>query len=68
MHKIAYGTDKVHDAENDDVYPPDAPPAELATLRHRVALLEERVPPKELDILRADLDALEAKFARPEAR
>src|SRR5436190_19845647 len=68
MHKIAYGTDKAHDPENDDVYPTEAPPAQLATLRQRVALLEARVPPKELDILRADLDALEAKFAQPENR
>ena len=67
MYKMAYGTDKVDHSADDDVYPPDAPPQQLTTLRERVALLEARVPSKELDVLRADLDALEARFARNDA-
>jgi len=40
----------------------------VTTLRQRIARLEARVPPKELEVLRADLDALEARFAHQEAR
>jgi hypothetical protein len=67
MHKIAYGTDKVHDPVDDDVYPPDTVPESATTLRQRVALLEARVPQKDLAALRADVDALEARFAHHDA-
>ena len=37
--------------------------AHAATLRDRLARLEDRVPPSELTALNADIEALEAKFA-----
>jgi len=67
MYKMAYGTDKVHDPVDDDVYPPDAAPDPVTTLRQRVALLEARLPQKDLAVLRADIDALEARFAPHDA-
>ena len=70
FYKMAYGTDAPPDVHK-DVYPGDAPELEGATasLRARLARLEERgVPASELKVLRADLDALEAKFAIDEAR
>ena len=68
MYKMAYGTDVHPDAldhgggaaHDDDVA--------SATLRERIARLEERVPAKDLDVLRADLDALEARFAETQTR
>ena len=65
LHKMAYGTDKVHhgEAEGEDE------PSDVAGLHERLARLEERgVPPSELKTLRADLEALEAKFLADEAR
>ena len=68
MYKLAYGTDKSPEAH--DV--PDSWLAEeearAASLRDRIARLEARVPPSELQTLRADVDALEAKFASHEVR
>ena len=62
MHKLAYGTDKVH---HDEEYPgnPVEDPG-IATLRERVSRLEERgVPAAELDVIKADLAAIEARLA-----
>jgi hypothetical protein len=41
------------------------PAAHAATLRDRLARLENRVPASELTTLNADIEALEAKFAPP---
>jgi hypothetical protein len=65
LHKLAYGTDKLHDEGGHEPNPEEA--AE-ASLRDRLARLEGRVPPSELKALRADLEALEAKFVDNEAR
>ena len=71
MYKMAYGTDVHPDAHADGDGHADGQTShdlEATTLRQRIARLEERVPAKELDVLRADVDALEARFARTEAR
>ena len=60
MHKLAYGTDK--DAHG------EAYPGEPATLHDRVARLEAVLPPAELEALRADLTAIEAKVAKQGAQ
>jgi CBS domain containing-hemolysin-like protein len=64
FYKQAYGTDKHPDAAHEG----DEEEATVASLRERLARLEDRVPASELKVLRADLDALEAKFANDEAR
>jgi CBS domain containing-hemolysin-like protein len=64
FHKMAYGTDR--DVHGDEEYPPDTPVKE--DLVDRLARLEGRVPASELTVLRADLEALEAKFAETKAR
>jgi CBS domain containing-hemolysin-like protein len=67
MYKLAYGTDKHPDGlTGGEAW--DEGSATAVTLRQRVARLEERVPASELATLRADLDALEARFAREDAR
>ena len=58
VHKLAYGTDKV---AHDDHEPY---PGEAATLHDRVARLEGMVPAEDLDMLRADLAAIEAKVVK----
>jgi CBS domain containing-hemolysin-like protein len=64
MYKLAYGTDKHPDALNDEVAePPDGP-----ALGDRLARLEQRVPYQALSGLRAELDALEARFVKTKAR
>ncbi len=64
FYKMAYGTDVHPDALKEH-----GPEAGAASLRDRLARLEARgVPPSELEVLRADLTALEAKFAADEAR
>jgi heme/copper-type cytochrome/quinol oxidase subunit 2 len=62
MYKLAYGTDKHVDA---DAYPGVAPAAGHGEgLHDRLARLEARgVSEAELQTLRADIDALEAKLA-----
>jgi hypothetical protein len=63
LHKMAYGTDKeVHGADEGH------PEHTAATLQERIAKLEGRVPEKDLDVLRADLAAIEAKFVEQEVR
>ena len=58
MYKLAYGTDKHSDAPADaaDEHP------EGPALGDRLARLEHRVPYQALSGLRAELDALEARF------
>jgi hypothetical protein len=63
LHKMAYGTDR--DVHGGEAYPGDEKEAALV---ERLARLEGRVPASELKVLRADLEALEAKFADTEAR
>ena len=64
LHKMAYGTDKVHHGEEGG----DEEEASAGGLHDRLARLEERgIPSSELKTLRADIDALEAKFAGDEA-
>jgi CBS domain containing-hemolysin-like protein len=54
MHKIAYGTDKLHPEEGE----------EAVGLHERLARLEAAgVPEADLKTIRADLEALEAKVA-----
>ena len=71
MYKMAYGTDKLPDAlaEHEpaaahDAHPTGAHDAHMgaASIRERLARLEDRVPESELAVLRADVAALEAKF------
>ncbi len=64
FHKMAYGTDKVVDGEHG----PEDVEVERASLRDRLARLEDRVPADALNPLRADLEALEAKFVNSETR
>jgi hypothetical protein len=69
-YKIAYGTDKHPDYFTEHGL--DAPESPTADIRQRVAALEEHgVPANELDAIRTDLAALEARLAgndRNEAR
>jgi len=68
MYKMAYGTDKSPDAHADG-WPEGEADKETAELRERLARLGGRgIPASELKALRADLEALEAKFAGDEAR
>jgi CBS domain containing-hemolysin-like protein len=67
MYKMAYGTDKHPDAHGDEPYPGEEP--EPLGLGDRLARLEQRgIPASELKTLRADLEAIEAKFEGHEAR
>ena len=66
MYKMAYGTDKHPDAGHAEEYPGEEPVP--PSLRDRVALIEDRVTPDELDVLRADLAALESKYREREVR
>jgi hypothetical protein len=68
FHKMAYGTDQHPEALTEEA--PDAEAAtSLAGLRERLTRLEKRgLPASELTTLRADIEALEAKFAGSESR
>jgi CBS domain containing-hemolysin-like protein len=72
MYKMAYGTDKHPDAfkEGGGHEPGEEALGEeaVASLHDRLARLEERVPASELTALRADLEVLEARFVKDEAR
>jgi CBS domain containing-hemolysin-like protein len=60
LHKMAYGTDKLHPEEDHAGHQTAA----AIGLQERLARLEAAgVPPSDLQALRADLDALEAKYA-----
>ena len=66
MYKMAYGTDVHPDALKHEPSAPDVSPRDLAD---RLARLEKQgIPASELTALRADLEALEAKFVADEAR
>ena len=67
MYKLAYGTDKHPDASEEGLEPAHGAP-DVVSLKERLARLEQRVPESELKTLRADLAALEAKYAEPEVR
>ena len=64
FYKMAFGTDAVHHAPSGH----EPPITDDTSLHDRVARLEGRVPAAELDALRADLAAIEAKYVEPEAR
>ena len=69
LYKMAYGTDRIHTEEGSAHVSHEAVPVVAsATLRDRLARLEGRVPASELTTLRADLEALEAKYVEPEGR
>jgi heme/copper-type cytochrome/quinol oxidase subunit 2 len=76
LHKMAYGTDKLHDehaAEGEADLQPGATlglrPAPTLGLHDRLARLERQgVAASELSQIRADLEALEAKFTGQGAR
>ena len=68
FHKMAYGTDVHPDALAEGEHDAGGAKAVGASLQDRLARLEGRVPASELKALRADLDALEAKFVEPEVR
>jgi len=66
MYKMAYGTDVHPDALKHE---PSAPDVSTGDLVDRLARLEKQgIPASELTALRADLEALEAKFVADEAR
>jgi hypothetical protein len=67
LYKMAYGTDKAahHGPEDVAVLEPATTPAGLST---RLALLEGRVPAADLAAIRADLDAIEARYKAGEVR
>ena len=71
MHKLAYGTDKAsHGEDAEGAAWDEGKPAHPAVLglHDRLARLEQRgIPASEMKALRADLEALEAKYAE-EAR
>ena len=69
LHKMAYGTDKLHHGEDDeaDGYVVEEA-ATVASLHERLARLEGRVPAAELSALRSDLAVLEGKLASEESR
>ena len=67
MYKMAYGTDKLDHDEPHGAELPDA--AGAGVLSDRLARLEQRgVPAGELKALRADLEAIEAKYKVDEVR
>ena len=74
MHKLAYGTDTASHEEAAAGNAWDQPEQKSlhdggARLHDRLARLEQRgIPASELTALRADLEALEAKYAHEEAR
>jgi CBS domain containing-hemolysin-like protein len=74
FHKMAYGTDKLHEDEHEaEVAPATAGGLNLRErslgLHERLARLEaQNIPDSELSKLRADLDAIESKFAGHGAR
>jgi CBS domain containing-hemolysin-like protein len=71
VHKLAYGTDKAthdEDAEGAAWDAEKALPEGGHELHDRLARLEQRVPARELEVLRADLAALESKYGDREVR
>ena len=71
MHKLAYGTDKATHGEEVEGAAWDDQKALTDGghgLHDRLARLERRVPASELEVLRADLAALESKYGEHEVR
>jgi CBS domain containing-hemolysin-like protein len=70
LYKMAYGTDQHLDTDADDGHARKDDGASLALdLRNRLARLETRgIPESDLKALRADIEAIESKFAGEEAR
>jgi CBS domain containing-hemolysin-like protein len=69
FYKMAYGTDTHPDALTEGEHEVGEEDLGVAGLRDRLARLEARgVPASDLRVLRADIEALEAKFAEGEAR
>ena len=70
MHKLAYGTDKVHHGEDGgaDEHAPDDDTITTTSLHERLARLEGRVPEADLAALRMDLEVLEGKVATEGSR
>jgi CBS domain containing-hemolysin-like protein len=68
MYKMAYGTDVHPDALKEGGHGAAEVEPATVSLRERLARLEERVPASELTTLRADVEALEAKFVGQEDR
>ena len=76
IHKLAYGTDKLHEDEHQVAVAVAPVPAGALNLRERSLGLHERlarleaqnIPDADLSKLRADLDAIESKFAGHGAR
>jgi CBS domain containing-hemolysin-like protein len=69
MYKMAYGTDRLPHDQHDYPEPAALPETASGGLSDRLARLEERgVPAAELKALRADLEAIEAKFKGDEVR
>lgn len=73
VHKLAYGTDKLHEDEHDVEGEPAAGGLNLRQrtlgLHERLARLEaQNIPDADLTKLRADLEALESKFSGQGAR
>ncbi len=71
IHKLAYGTDKLHEDE-EETEAADLGGLNLRQqslgLHERLARLEaQNIPDNELRAIRADLDALESKFSGPGA-
>jgi hypothetical protein len=71
IHKLAYGTDKASPEEDAEgaAWDQSRGAYDARALRDRLARLEDRdIPASELTALRADLEALEAKYVHQEAR
>jgi hypothetical protein len=62
LYKMAYGSDTHPDALHDSGHALGNGNSEAASIRERLARLEDRVPDAEFAALRADVAALEAKF------
>jgi CBS domain containing-hemolysin-like protein len=69
FHKMAYGTDTLHDETGEGGHAPINGPDKAMGLHDRVARLEQQgIPAAELKTLRDDIEALEAKVAASGAR
>lgn len=69
MYKMAYGTDRHPDADEESGHEVAERDIGSASLHDRLARLEARgIPPSALTTLHADIEALEAKFVDGEAR
>jgi len=64
---MAYGTDTVRDAHGEPAALPAAQ-AHALSLQERLARLEGRVPAGDLEVLQANLAAIEARLVDPEGR